>query len=103
MTLNGVPLKAVLREAFKVKIDQIEGPSWLETDCFDISAKMPDGGSRDQLPAMLQALLEKGSELAAHKEDRLRSGYALVVDKGGPKFKEDDPKTDFMGRPRRAR
>jgi uncharacterized protein (TIGR03435 family) len=92
-----MPLKPVLMEAFKVKMDQIEGPSWLETDCFDISAKLPEGASRDQLPAMLQALLTERFKLVAHKEDRPRSGFALVVAKGGPKFKEDDPKTNFMG------
>jgi uncharacterized protein (TIGR03435 family) len=84
-------------EAFKVKVDQIEGPSWLETDCFEISAKIPEGVPSDHLPAMLQALLTERFKLAAHKEDRSRSGYALVVDKGGPKFKEDDPNTNFMG------
>jgi hypothetical protein len=81
VTLKDVPLKAVLMEAFKVKSDQIEGPSWLDADCFEISAKMPKGATRDQLPAMLQAVLIE----------------RLVVDKGGPKFKEDDPNTNFMG------
>jgi uncharacterized protein (TIGR03435 family) len=98
VTLTGMPLKPVLMTAFGVRIDQIEGPSWLETDCFDISAKIPDGGSLDQLSAMLQALLTERFKLAAHKEDRPRSGYALVVDRGGPKFKEDYPQTNFMGR-----
>ena len=98
VALLGVPLKSILVEAFKVRTDQIEGPSWLETDCFDISAKMPAGASREQLPAMLQALLAERFKLAAHKEDRQRSGYALVVDKGGPKFKEDDQKANFMGK-----
>ena len=97
VTLRGVPLKAVLMEAFNVKMEQIEGPSWLETDCFEISAKIPEGATRDQLPAMLQALLAERFKLVAHKEDRPRSGYALVVDKGGPKVKEDDPKANFMG------
>jgi uncharacterized protein (TIGR03435 family) len=84
-------------EAFKVRFDQIVGPSWLETDCFDIVAKIPHGGSLDQLPDMLRALLTERFKLAVHKEDRPRPGYALVVDKGGPKFKEDDPNTNFMG------
>src|SRR5262245_43490541 len=84
-------------EAFKVKMDQIEGPSWLETECFNISAKIPAGAPRDQLPAMLQALLTERFSLRAHKVDRPRSGYALVVDKGGPKVKEDHPSTNFMG------
>ena len=97
VTLKGVPLKGVLMEAFKVKMEQIEGPSWLETDCFEISAKLPKGATKDQLPAMLHALLTERFKLVAHKEDRSRSGYALVVDKGGPKVKEDDPKANFMG------
>ena len=98
VALRGLPLKAVLMEAFKVKMEQIEGPSWLETDCFDISAKIPEGATRDQVPAMLEALLTERFRLAAHKEDRVRSGHALVVDKGGPKFKQDDPNINFMGR-----
>ncbi len=83
-------------EAFKVRMDLIEGPSWLENDCFEISAKIPEGATRDQVPAMLQALLTERFKLAAHLESRTRSGYALVVDKGGPKVKEDDPNGSFM-------
>ena len=99
VTFTGVPLKGVLMEAFQVKMDQIEGPSWLETDCYEISARMPEGAGREQLPVMLQALAAERFKLVAHKEDRARSGYALVVDKGGPKVKEDDPKTNFMRSP----
>lgn len=98
VTLNGVPLKVVLTEAFEVKRDQIEGPSWLDTDCFAISAKIPVGVSRDQLPTMLQALLRERFNLATHNEDRPKTGYALVVDKNGPKCKQEDPNTNFMGR-----
>jgi uncharacterized protein (TIGR03435 family) len=96
VTLSGVPLKIVMMEAFKVKVEQIEGPSWLETECIDVSAKIPQGAPSDQVPSMLQALLAERFRMAEHKEDRTRSGYALVVDKGGPKFKEDDPKEGFM-------
>ncbi|MGA3019485.1 MAG: TIGR03435 family protein [Bryobacteraceae bacterium] len=97
VVLKGFPLKLVLTEAFKVKTDQIVGPSWLDEDCFEIVAKMPAGATRDQLPAMLQALLVERFKLAAHKEDRPSAGYALVVDKNGPKCKESDPNSNFMG------
>lgn len=97
LAFQGVPLKAVLMEALKVTMDQIEGPFWLEADCFDIFAKFPEGATSEQLPAMLQAFLVERFKLAAHKQDRPSSGYALVVDKGGPKLKEDDPKGEFMG------
>lgn len=98
MALKGDPLKAVLMEAYKVQMDQIEGPSWLDADCFDIIAKIPEGAIADQRPAMLQALLAERFKLTAHKEVRPSPGYALVVDKDGPKFKESDPNSNFMGR-----
>jgi uncharacterized protein (TIGR03435 family) len=47
---------------------------------------------------MLQALLAERFKLAAHKEDRASTGYALVVDKNDPKFKESDPSSNFMGK-----
>jgi uncharacterized protein (TIGR03435 family) len=93
VVLRGVPLKPVLVAAFKMRNDQITGPSWLEDDCFEIVGKMPEGSTSDQVPAMLQALLAARFKLAAHKEDRPHVVYALLVDKNGPKFKEAEPST----------
>ncbi len=91
VAFHGDPLKVILMEAFTVKRDQIVGPSWLDADCFSIDAKIPPGATKDQLPAMLQALLVERFKLAAHKESQLRSGYALVVDKKGSKLRASDP------------
>ena len=87
--LKGLPLKPILAEAFHVKIDQIVGPSWLDEECFDIIAKVPEGATSEQRPAMFQALLAERFKLAAHKEDRPSNVYALVVDKGGPKVRPE--------------
>ena len=95
VSLHGDPLKIVIAEAFKVKLEQIAGPAWLEQDCFDIVAKPPAGTATAQIPAMLQALLIERFKLAARKEDRPQPIYALVVDKGGPKFKEAEVSTNF--------
>jgi hypothetical protein len=43
IALNGDPLKLVLMEALKVKMDQITGPAWLDEDCFVVLAKIPEG------------------------------------------------------------
>ena len=94
---KGVPLKSILMDAFQARWQQIEGPSWLETDCFDISATSPEGAIRNQLPAMLRALLAEKFKLLAHNEDRMLSGHALVVDKDGPKFNQDVPMVNFIG------
>jgi uncharacterized protein (TIGR03435 family) len=91
IALDGDPLKLVLMEAFKVKVDQITGPSWLDEDCFVVTAKIPEGATKDQLPAMFQALLAERFQLAFHKETHLRPGFALVVDKHGTKLKPTEP------------
>lgn len=98
IALRGDPLKVILSEAFKVKMDRIIGPAWLESDCFTINAKIPEGATTDQLPAMFQDLLVERFKLAVHKESQSRSGYALVLDKNGPKFKESDPNSPSIYR-----
>lgn len=91
----GDPLKVVLMEAFDVKMDQIVGPSWLNSSCFTINATIPKGVIKDQIPAMLRALLVERFKLVAHLEDRLRPGYALLLDKNGPKIRESSPTSPF--------
>jgi len=83
-------LKAVVAEAYGVTSDRIAGPSWLDTACVVIDAKIPDGATKDQLPSMYRSLLEQRFKLVAHEESRPRPGYDLVVDRSGPKFRESD-------------
>jgi uncharacterized protein (TIGR03435 family) len=104
VALKGVPLKPVLMTAFKVGQDQIIGPSWLESDCFEVFAKLPQGSTTDQIPMMLQALLAERFKLSAHKENRVSTGYTLIIDKNGPKLKESKEDSTFMaGHPRGTR
>ncbi len=98
ISLIGDPLTVVLAEAYGVKMDQITGPSWLDGDCFSIVAKMPEGTTKDQRPAMLRALLVERFKVVAHKETRPSPGYALLVDNNGPKFKPTDPDSPSVGK-----
>jgi uncharacterized protein (TIGR03435 family) len=100
MALKGVALKPILVEAFKIEADRINGPSWLETVCFDVIARLPQGATSDQVPMMLQSLLADRFKLRAHKESRMGTGYALVIDKNGPKMKKSTESSNFVrGRP----
>lgn len=81
-------LKDYIGMAFQLKLYQISGPEWLGSERFDINAKLPDGGTAAQVPAMLQALLEERFQLKAHRETKEFPVYALIVDKGGPKLPE---------------
>jgi uncharacterized protein (TIGR03435 family) len=87
-------LKDLIATAYKVKAYQITGPAWLATERFDIVAKIPDGASKDDVPRMLQALLEERFKLATHHDNQEQPVYALVVGKDGPKLKESPATTE---------
>lgn len=82
------PLKALIAAAYKMQGYQVSGPDWLATDRFDIEATLPEGASKDDVPAMLQALLADRFKLVAHRETAEHKVLALIVSKGGPKLKE---------------
>ena len=81
-------LKDLIALAYKVKAYQVTGPDWLATERFDILAKMPDGATKDDAPAMLQALLEDRFKLTVHRDTQEHPVLGLVVGKGGVKLKE---------------
>jgi uncharacterized protein (TIGR03435 family) len=81
-------LRDLIVLAYKVKPFQVTGPDWLTTTRFDIVAKLPDGASKDDVPKMLQALLEERFKLAVRRDSQEHPALALVVGKGGPKMKE---------------
>jgi uncharacterized protein (TIGR03435 family) len=85
------PLMQLIMAAYKVKMFQVTGPSWLNTTFFDILAKLPEGATREQVPEMLQALLADRFKMTMHRENKEHAEFALVVAKGGAKLKEADP------------
>jgi len=85
---SGVSLRDIVRQAYQVKDYQITGPDWMGSERFDLVAKIPDGVSRDQVPAMLQNLLAERFKLTLHREKKELPAYGLVVSKGGPKLTE---------------
>jgi len=66
-------------------------PTINEADRYEVTAKLPEGTTREQLRVMQQNLLKERFKLAIHFEPKEMSGYELVVAKGGPKLKETEP------------
>src|SRR5262249_21050048 len=73
----------------------ITGPAWLDSERFDITAKVPDGVSKEQIPAMLQVLLAERFKMTVRKEGKEEPIYGLVVGKGGPKLKKSDDNANW--------
>jgi uncharacterized protein (TIGR03435 family) len=57
------------------------GPSWLETDRFDVIAKGPSSVNPDSVRPMLQALLADRFQLVVHNDTKPMSAYALTAGK----------------------
>jgi len=83
-----VPLRDYVGMAYGVRIAQISGPAWLADPKFDISAKLPAGATSEQVPEMMQALLEERFKLECHRQSNDLPVYVLTVGKGPPKLKE---------------
>jgi uncharacterized protein (TIGR03435 family) len=84
----------LISQAFDVFVGRVQGPEWmmgLGSVQFDISAKLPQGASQDQVPAMLQALLEERFKLTYHRETKEEPGLGLVIAKGGARLTEAEP------------
>src|SRR6185437_1836621 len=78
-----VTAKAVLIRAFGLKSFQLAGPSWLDTQRFNIEAKIPAQISSDEFRQMLQNLLAKRLGLIVHHARKEIPGYGLAVAKRG--------------------
>jgi uncharacterized protein (TIGR03435 family) len=65
----------------------LRGPSWLEFDRFDISARAPRGTSEDNFKLMLRTLLADRFALMAHVDTKTMPAFVLTVGRGGPKMK----------------
>lgn len=88
-------LKELIPLAYGVKAHQVTGPDWLGTQRYDIVATMPEGATKEQIPALLQTLLADRFHLKLHRESREQNVYALIVAKGGHKMKEGSPEPEL--------
>lgn len=79
----------LISTAYNLPADRVQGgPAWLNTDRFDILAKVAAGSTSASSKQMLQALLEDRFRLAAHTDTRPLDAYSLTVGRGKPKLKE---------------
>jgi uncharacterized protein (TIGR03435 family) len=87
LIVRNATLKRLIFEAYRVPYSQIAGgPSWLNSDEYDIEAKAESPASSEQIRLMLRTLLTDRFKLAVRSEMKERRVYALVVGKDGPRL-----------------
>lgn len=83
-------LKLLIAAAYNLNPKAVSGgPSWIESDHYDILALTPGETqpSHDRQMAMLRTLLAERFKLAFHHEPKVFSLYALEIARGGSKLK----------------
>jgi uncharacterized protein (TIGR03435 family) len=81
--ISGLSVRDYIGMAYNLRPQQIDGPDWLGSARFEIAAKIPDDGRPEQVPEMMQALLEERFQLRSHRESREFPVYALAVHRDG--------------------
>jgi uncharacterized protein (TIGR03435 family) len=88
LTCENCTLTMMLLQAYDIQPYQLNAPGWMNSERYEISAKIPEGATKDQFRQMLQNLLAERFHVKVHKDSKESQVYDLTVAKGGPKFKE---------------
>jgi uncharacterized protein (TIGR03435 family) len=92
-TTTNTTLRDLITMAYGLHARQVvDGPSWIESERFDITAKPEHPGVPNlaQLSTMVQKLLAERFGLTFHKEKRELSAYVLTLAKSGPKMTKNE-------------
>jgi uncharacterized protein (TIGR03435 family) len=86
--MRNMTLADLIQWAYTVERYQIEGPSWIGDDRFDVSARPESSASESQHREMLQALLTDRFKLELHRDTKEMSVLLLNIARNGHKLKE---------------
>src|SRR4051794_5475528 len=76
---QNLSLSNMITNAHNLKRYEISSPAWLDEVRFDITAKIPEGTTKEQFLLMRQNLLEERFKLVFHREKKEMAGYELAV------------------------
>jgi bla regulator protein blaR1 len=87
--VEGISARGIILEAYHLRFDQLSGgPSWLDSDRFELEAVTATPTDTDQMRRMLQNLLAERFKLVVHRETKEMPVYFLTVGKKGAKLRE---------------
>ena len=101
LNATNVSVRFLVEYAYGVRDDQVSGgPSWLDTDRFEIVAKPPEGADTSEASKRLrtQSLLADRFHVVLHRQTRELPVFVLTVAKNGPKGLHESiaAKSDFV-------
>jgi uncharacterized protein (TIGR03435 family) len=91
---TNLPLRRLIRQAYDIHDSQIiNGPDWLDSQGFDVTATFAGDPTPERRRAMLQTLLRDRFKLTFHAEKRDLPIYALIVARPDKRLGEGLKKT----------
>src|ERR1051326_202466 len=90
ITWTNAALRNIVMTAYAVQTFQFLPPDWLQTERYDIIAKVPAGATKAQVNVMWQNLLKERFGMVLHHEMKELPVETMTVAKGGLKMKETD-------------
>jgi uncharacterized protein (TIGR03435 family) len=89
LRVQNYTLRQLIQDTYGLKKYQVlGGPSWMDSDRYDIEAKADAGANLGQMTPMVRALLTDRFGLRLHKETRSLPVYELTAAKSGPKLRD---------------
>ncbi len=83
---SGLTVKDMITRGYGLKPFQVSAPSWVESERWEVTAKIPDGAPAEKVPEMWQSLVNERFKVVSHRENKDLPIYALIVGKNGPKL-----------------
>jgi uncharacterized protein (TIGR03435 family) len=87
LRMRDVTVATCIKWAYGVQDSQILGPSWLQDDHFDITAKAEGPAGDKEMKLMMRGLLAERFKLVFHRQEKELKSFAMTVAKGGAKLK----------------
>jgi uncharacterized protein (TIGR03435 family) len=105
--LSGMTIAPAIRTAYPADVSDIAGaPAWMDSETYDLTAQAGRDVPKDQMEAMLRAMLADRFKLLVHYEIQERPVYALVLARAdgrlGPDIKKSELDCDAIQASRRA-
>ncbi len=88
---NNCNLQMLLIQAYGIEPYQLTIPGSLVNERYEVTAKVPEGTTKEQFSLMLQNLLADRFKMQIHRESKEGQVYELSVMKSGIKMKESAP------------
>src|SRR4051794_19780975 len=63
-------LSNIVQNAFDLRVNEMRAPAWMDDARFDITAKVPDGATREDLVQMQRNMLVERFGLKFHRESK---------------------------------